>query len=209
MIKLVSILLLCKIGFACFDNVSALKLMDKGYKKENVALTVLIDFPFQLFIGYHAARFAHGSSALAPWLYGFAARIVFALIGTWVVAIYPNPGSEIVPNWYHLLVISSALVSSCTQTIMFVCMSAYFSVISDPVIGGTYMTLLNTFSNLGGTWPQYFVMKAVDFATQAVCVPSPAESDPLNPIWDTSCVHHHERESCVKAGGSCETLRDG
>ena len=29
--------------------------------------------------------------------------------------------------------------------------------------------LLNTFTNLGGTWPRYFVLKGVDYFTQATC----------------------------------------
>jgi hypothetical protein len=29
--------------------------------------------------------------------------------------------------------------------------------------------LLNTFSNLGGTWPRYFVLKGVDYFTVATC----------------------------------------
>jgi hypothetical protein len=60
------------------------------------------------------------------------------------------------------------------STIQFVGISAFHTRISDPVIGGTYMTvchlqtwpllsyrsqLLNTFTNLGGTWPKYFVLK--------------------------------------------------
>jgi hypothetical protein len=28
----------------------------------------------------------------------------------------------------------------------------FFSLVSDPTIGGTYMTLLNTITNLGGAW---------------------------------------------------------
>eukprot|EP00966_Prymnesium_polylepis_P116816 2699538-Prymnesium_polylepis.1 len=29
---------------------------------------------------------------------------------------------------------------------------AFFNRVSDPAIGGTYMTMLNTFANLGGSW---------------------------------------------------------
>ena len=36
---------------------------------------------------------------------------------------------------------------------MFVSIMAFFAKISDPVVGGTYMTLLNTLTNLGGNWP--------------------------------------------------------
>ncbi|EDS44495.1 dynactin P62 subunit [Culex quinquefasciatus] len=36
---------------------------------------------------------------------------------------------------------------------MFVAVMAFFARISDPAVGETYMTLLNTLSNLGGNWP--------------------------------------------------------
>lgn len=36
---------------------------------------------------------------------------------------------------------------------MFVSVMAFHARVSDPSIGGTYMTLLNTVSNLGGNWP--------------------------------------------------------
>lgn len=39
---------------------------------------------------------------------------------------------------------------------MFVSVMAFHAQISDPLVGGTYMTLLNTVSNLGGNWPVFF-----------------------------------------------------
>ena len=33
---------------------------------------------------------------------------------------------------------------------MFVSIMAFFAQVSDPAVGGTYMTLLNTLTNLGG-----------------------------------------------------------
>lgn len=59
---------------------------------------------------------------------------------------------------------------------MFVSSSAFYTQIADPVIGGTYLTLLNTVSNLGGTWPRYFVLEGVDFFTRATCI-LPGNSD--------------------------------
>ena len=35
---------------------------------------------------------------------------------------------------------------------MFTAQMEFFARIADPLIGGTYMTLLNTVSNLGNTW---------------------------------------------------------
>ena len=78
-------------------------------------------------------------------------------------------------------------------------MGSFFSQISDPAIGGTYMTLLNTFSNFGGTWPKYFVMNAVEYFTQAPCVGSPT----LN------CNSPKAAQQCRSAGGDCNYIQDG
>ena len=42
---------------------------------------------------------------------------------------------------------------SCVGTLVFVSFMTFFTKISDPLIGGTYMTLLNTVTNLGSIWP--------------------------------------------------------
>ncbi len=47
---------------------------------------------------------------------------------------------------------------------------SFFTRISDASIGGTYLTLLNTFANLGGTWPKFFVLYFVDFFTVKQCI---------------------------------------
>ena len=45
---------------------------------------------------------------------------------------------------------------------MFVATMAFHARISDPAIGGTYMTLLNTVSNLAGMWPGTLSLWLVD-----------------------------------------------
>lgn len=52
---------------------------------------------------------------------------------------------------------------------MFVASMAFFAKISDPRSGGTYMTLLNTLSNLGGTWPSTVILYFVDLLTWKEC----------------------------------------
>ena len=98
---------------------------------------------------------------------------------------------------------------------MFVAISAFHAKIADPHIGGTYMTLLATVSNLGGTFPRFFILKFVDYFTQATCYP------PSSPIKDTSvlkgdlitqqfsCVSEAEKHRCVDGGGSCVIGQDG
>lgn len=48
-------------------------------------------------------------------------------------------------------------------------MGAFFSRISDPRIGGTYMTLLNTVRNLANAIPNLILLKTVDFLTFKKC----------------------------------------
>ena len=42
---------------------------------------------------------------------------------------------------------------------------AFFAHVSDPALGGTYMTLLNTMGNLGGRWPPTAAFFMVDAGT--------------------------------------------
>lgn len=52
---------------------------------------------------------------------------------------------------------------------MFVASMAFFAKVSDPAVGGTYMTLLNTLSNLGGNWPATAALWFVDPLTFRQC----------------------------------------
>lgn len=53
---------------------------------------------------------------------------------------------------------------------MFVSMMAFNAQVSDPRIGGTYMTLLNTLNNLGGNWPVTLILSVTDWFTYKDCV---------------------------------------
>ncbi|CAJ2503455.1 Uu.00g108490.m01.CDS01 [Anthostomella pinea] len=206
--------LISKIGFQANDGVTNLKLLEKGFGKENMALTVLIDFPFEIGLGYYAGKWSQEYTPMRLWCWGFVGRLIAAIFAQVTVAIFPANG---VQPWYLLLVIGEHVFSTFTQTIMFVAVSAFHAQVADPVIGGTYMTLLATVSNLGGTFPKYFVLRLVDSFTQATCHPPPeklsgtalqALNGPL--VTSTfSCTVQAERERCVNGGGTCETLHDG
>lgn len=52
---------------------------------------------------------------------------------------------------------------------MFVAVMAFFAKVSDPAVGGTYMTLLNTMSNLGTNLPITLALWAIDHLTFKQC----------------------------------------
>jgi len=133
--------LIAKIGFQANDGVTNLKLIDKGFSQEDLALTVLIDFPFEIGLGYYAGKWSTTYTPMRLWCWGFVGRLLAAVIAQVTVMIFPANG---VDTWYLLVVIAEHIFSTFTNTVMFVAVSAFHARIADPVIGGTYMTLLAT-----------------------------------------------------------------
>ncbi|TKA23689.1 hypothetical protein B0A50_06525 [Salinomyces thailandicus] len=204
--------LIAKIGFQANDAVTNLKLLDKGFSQEDLALTVLIDFPFEISLGYYAGKWSEQYKPITVWSLAFMGRLVAAVFAQVVVMAFPAGGTT---GWYLCLVIVEHVFSTFMSTVMFVAISAFHAKIADPAIGGTYMTLLATVSNLGGTFPRYFVLKFVDAFTVATCIP------PSSPPKDTSalkgslitqsfsCVLEAEKHRCIDGAGTCEMQTDG
>ncbi|KAF7623159.1 hypothetical protein AFLA_010468 [Aspergillus flavus NRRL3357] len=204
--------LIAKIGFQANDGVTSLKLLDKGFGQDNMALVVLIDFPFEIGLGYYAGKWSTEYTPMRLWCWAFMGRLAAAVLAQLTVMIYPS-GSE-VPFWYMLTVIGEHVLSTFMNTVMFVAVSAFHARISDPAIGGTYMTLLATVSNLGGTFPRYFILKLVDMFTEATCIPPsvPPAADQLKGELVTapfSCALEPDKNRCTNGGGSCQTIHDG
>ncbi|OQE29374.1 hypothetical protein PENSTE_c002G06686 [Penicillium steckii] len=204
--------LIAKIGFQANDGVTSLKLLDKGFGQDNMALVVLIDFPFEIMLGYYAGKWSTDYGAMKLWGWAFVGRLAAAVIAQFTVMIYPS-GPD-VPFWYLMTVIFEHVISTFMNTVMFVAISAFHARIADPAIGGTYMTLLATVSNLGGTFPRFFILKLVDLFTVATCLPptTPPPADKLKDALVTSpfsCALEPEKNRCVNGGGICQIGRDG
>jgi MFS transporter, PAT family, solute carrier family 33 (acetyl-CoA transportor), member 1 len=133
--------LIAKIGFVANDAVTNLKLLDKGFGTDNMALTALIDFPVEVIMGYYAGKWSQDYGAMRLWCWAFVARLFAAIFAQFTVAIFPSEG---VTPWYLLIVIAEHVYSTFSNTVMFVAVSAFHARVADPVIGGTYMTLLAT-----------------------------------------------------------------
>lgn len=181
--RLASVLLLARIGFTALDAIAPLKLIERGFPREKLALTVLIDFPCQIIIGFYAAHWSAGHRPLLAWQNALFFKLMMALMVMVVLALFPSSGE--ISTSYFFLVALMTVMSSFASTALFSSMSSFFSRISDPSVGGTYMTLLNTMNNLGGLWPKLLVMSAVDWSTVRSC-PAVAEG-----------------------GGECHVLLDG
>ncbi|KAF7329223.1 hypothetical protein MKEN_00182900 [Mycena kentingensis (nom. inval.)] len=198
---LLILFVLGKIGFAANDAATSLKLVEKGLAREDLAVAVLINFPFQILGGWLVGGWCRGAYPLRPWVHAFWPRIAFALSAMLIVLWFPAP--PVSAGLFVFLVVHTVL-TSFTSTIQFVASSAFFTRISDPVIGGTYMTLLNTFSNIGTMWPKWFVLKSIDMLTTATCQ-HPTDTTE----FDSECRTQAGKALCAATNGTCITTRDG
>ena len=71
--------LIAKIGFQANDAVTNLKLLDKGFSQEDLALTVLIDFPFEISLGYYAGKWSEQYRPVRVWCWAFVGRLCAAV----------------------------------------------------------------------------------------------------------------------------------
>ncbi|KAJ7226767.1 acetyl-coenzyme A transporter 1-domain-containing protein, partial [Mycena pura] len=189
-----------KIGFAANDAATSLKMVERGLKREDLAVAVLINFPFQIIGGWLVGSWSRGAYPLRPWLYTFWPRIGFAFTAMLIVYRFPSP--PVTPGFFVFLVVHTVL-TSFTSTIQFVGSSAFFTRISDPVIGGTLLT----FSSIGTMWPKWFVLKSVDLFTIATC----QITDDSTYIGEvaTECSTQRGKKLCADMAGVCLVTRDG
>lgn len=165
------ILLTMKIGFSAPDAVSGLKLIEAGVHKENLALLAVPMVPLQIILPWMISRLTCGPRPLDVAITAYPYRLIFGIIFPLVVYWTPSvklPDGSFPYYYYGVLIIVYALHQVTVYSI-FVTMMAFHAAVSDPSIGGTYMTLLNTIANLGGNWPSTVSLWLVDKLTIQKC----------------------------------------
>jgi PAT family acetyl-CoA transporter-like MFS transporter 1 len=85
--------------------------------------------------------------------------------------------------------------------------SSFFARISEPIIGGSYMTVLVTIVDFGRKWPDTFLLWLVDYITWKQCVIDDVFSN--SSIVNNKCVNNEDKEACLHANGTCRTTIDG
>lgn len=202
---LVLILLTSKIGFSATDSVMSLKLVETGIPKEQLALMAVPLIPLQIALPLIIAKYTTGPRPLDLYLKAIPYRLMFGFVAAllvWITPVLvPNPKEGLTAFYYVLLLVCYSVHQICVYS-MFVSIMAFFARISDPIVGGTYMTLLNTVTNLGGNWPATLSLWFVDTLTWKQC---------FGAIPDTndSCSDQLRQELCTQSGGKCATTIDG
>jgi len=199
-------LLTTKIGFAATDAVTGLKLVEKGVPKDKLAMLAIPMIPLQILLPWIISKYTSGPRPMDVYLKVIPVRLLMGIVMAGLVWITPSfvlESGEFPLSYYCLVIILYSLHQVALYT-MFVSVMAFHAKVSDPSIGGTYMTLLNTVTNLGGNWPSTLSLWLVESLTYSQCVGLTDEVQMTG-----SCVGKEEKEACISQGGSCNTYVDG
>ncbi|KAL8273109.1 hypothetical protein Esti_003030 [Eimeria stiedai] len=160
--SLLLILLSCRVGFAAVDAATQLKIIERGVPKEELAFLAPLLVPFAIVCPFLVSKWITGAAPLRLFMYGYAFRLVVCCV--WAGAVAATPvfyGSRGSTAFFGVLFLVTTLYNVCSD-LMFVSMMAFFARVSDPRIGGSYMTFLNTVANVGSQWPRALSLWLMD-----------------------------------------------
>lgn len=124
---------------------------------------------------------------------------MLAPIIVWLTPMIIGANNGEVPLYYYIMLVVHYGFYQIFLYAMFVAVMAFFAKISDPTVGGTYMTLLNTVCNLGGNWPTSIVLWLVDELTWKEC--RSISDAPLNTTssssFNSTCLNKIEEEVII------------
>ena len=166
--SLILILLTYRLPCALSDNVKFLKAVEFGLSKQTTALlSPTIILPLGILVPIIGTKIWKGHP-LKQFMFAYKFRVTFvALVDVLMLLVVRSFrggntilfGGETTSRliFWGLLIASTAL-QAIVHSLQFNAQMTFFAHRVDPAIGGSYMTLLNTFGNLGGTWPSSVIM---------------------------------------------------
>uniref|UniRef100_A0A5K3F3T6 Acetyl-coenzyme A transporter 1 n=1 Tax=Mesocestoides corti TaxID=53468 RepID=A0A5K3F3T6_MESCO len=235
---------LIKFVFSASDSVFGLKVLEHGVTKERLALIGSAMLPLQALLPFLITHWSNGPRPLGAYLNAAIPRVVVATTSVVIVhyidyfrtTVEPPPDSPpgtsptyIFSASFYIVLIAHLAVYAFFSHTMFVCQMAYHAKVSDPSIGGTYMTLLNTAANLAASLPSTLMLFLVDPLTFRTCE-NPVEDKVISVVNHTAkvastvqlqqladhfiahnatCKGLQGVEACRSVGGTCRTIVEG
>jgi PAT family acetyl-CoA transporter-like MFS transporter 1 len=159
------ILLTNRFPTALSDKVKNLKAVEFGMSKQTTALLApTIILPLGIMVPVIAARIFK-NKPLTQFMTAYKLRVtvlpILDVLMLLAVKKYAHASDVKSSTIFWVCVVASTALFSIVDSMQFNAQMTFFAHRVDPAIGGTYMTLLNTAANLGGTWPASVVMYLV------------------------------------------------
>jgi PAT family acetyl-CoA transporter-like MFS transporter 1 len=209
---LLLVLLSCRVAFAATDGLLTLKLMQAGLSKARLGYLSAAIAPAQMALPLALARWTSGDDPWGAFLSAYPLRLAVGVASVALLAAAPPPGA---PQAAFVAASGGVMAAlALLSQAQFVAQMAFFARVSDPSIGGTAMTLLNTVANLGGKWPNSVILFAADGLTRRACdagvsAGAAAALAAALPAGAAACATPAAREACAAAGGACVVRSDG
>lgn len=192
-------------------------MIENGVPKEKLGLLAVPLTPLQIILPLMLSRYTNGARPLDLFIKAIPFRLLMNIVGA--VWIYFTPSfadaNNDYPFYYYLLCLLINSIQSIFTYSMFVSQMAFFSRVSDKKIGGTYMTFLNTITNMGGNWPSTTALYLASFLTLKNCALNSSADNSIKPnstvldsISQNVCSNEVEIEDCAGFGGVCVTKVD-
>eukprot|EP00392_Amoebophrya_sp_AT5.2_P013455 g13578.t1 len=164
---LVLILFFWKVPYAGCEAVVMLKLQDRGIPKEHMAYLGGASTVLSVFVPLLLSRWTSGARPFDVCISLYLPRLLMCAVSVAMVHFCPNvtalaQQNADFPVGFYALIIVTAVIGVFISTTMFVAQMSYYAKVSPKDIGGTYMTLLNTFGNMGGMWVTPLAFNLVD-----------------------------------------------
>ena len=214
----IAVLLTSKVGFSAADAVSGLKLIERGVPKDKLAMLAVPVIPLQIVLPWVISRYTVGPRPMDVFLKAMPPRLLMGLVYMWMVWATPSfqDSNGDFPVYYYVMIVAIYMVHQVFLYSMFVSIMAFFARISDPAVGGTYMTFLNTLTNLGGNWPATLALWWVDVLTYKKCDISSLNikntnltQSQMNDLNLNNCHDKEQTKLCESEGGKCLTEVEG
>lgn len=206
-VQLFCIILLTRgIAWAPTDSAGVFKMQENGMPKADIAsispLLMVIGLVLPAVIGGVTS-----SNPLDVLLLGAFMRTIGALFSWLVIQSTKAAYATGTPSFsFFTIVVLVSIFNEVGGRLVFVSMMAYFAKISDPNIGGTYMTLLATIANLGALWSSSAALWILPKLSFSHCVAS---------LDSTAVLSNHSKacfptsDECSAVGGVCKPTVDG
>lgn len=204
------LLLTSKIAFAANEAAAMFKMQEYGMPKSHIATISPIFLILNLILPALTGKY-FSSSPLSMMQFGLSLKVISCFL-VWclfqlVISEYANSAQPSIS--FFIVFITIMGINELSHNITVGAHMTYFAMISDPAIGGTYMTLLNTVTNLGSKWPNIMALYFLPLLTFSQCQdPSTGLLLPLENITSINDCSLH-KDMCSTSGGKCVTTCDG
>ena len=152
------------------EGLVGLKLQESGVSKDTIAVFATIITPVHVYLPWAIAKVSQrlGNMQVMYWVY--PVRVLFSLAGLALVFWAPEEIDNldlIATRLFYVALFFVSVAHAALSQGMFAPQMSFFSHVSDPALGGTYMTVLNTLSNVGGNIGGQVSLRSVDWFQKA------------------------------------------